>query len=104
MGGEDWGKAGEEEDAAETCGGQGEFGLEVFNWSLKDPFFLFSDMECIAFGGGSAFALYVERDLLHGMSEPCTTFNSEVLASTPNFIVSDLECWVFDDPSDPDGP
>jgi len=77
-----------------------ELSMEVFPWSLKDPFFLFSDMDCLAMGGGSAFALYIEKDLLHGMSEPCSTFGSEMLSSTQNFIISDLECWVFDDPSE----
>lgn len=78
---------------------EGDLGLEVFNWSLKDPFFMFSDMDCVAFGGGSAFALYLEKDLLHGMSEPCSTFGSQMLSSTEHFIIADMECWVFDDPS-----
>lgn len=78
----------------------GDHGLEVFHWSSKDPFFLFSDLECIAMGGGSAFALYLDKDLLHGVSEPCSTFASQRLASTENFIVNDIECWVFDDPAE----
>jgi len=82
----------------------GDLGLEAFHWSLKDPFFLFSDMECIAMGGGSSFALYLEKDLLHGMSEPCSTFGSEKLSSEGHFIISSLECWVFDDPSEVDMP
>lgn len=75
-------------------------GLQVFHWCNTDPFFLFSDMECLAMGGGSTFALYLEKDLLHGMSEPCSTFGSEQLASVQNFIISDMECWVFDDPTE----
>lgn len=78
----------------------GDLDLEVFHWSSKDPFFLFSDMECVAMGGGSAFALYLEKDLLHGMSEPCSTFGSKRLSSIENFIIGDMECWVFDDPSE----
>lgn len=73
-------------------------GLQVFHWSSKDPYFQFSDGESIAMGGGTSFALYLEKDLLHGMSESSSTFDSEPLASTQNFIISDLECWVFDDP------
>jgi len=90
----------EEEGEVEAEGEEGDLGLEAFHWVLKDPFFLFSDMECLAMGGGSAFALYLEKDLLHGMSEPCSTFGSEALASAENFVVSSLECWVFDDPTE----
>ncbi|CAK0807861.1 unnamed protein product [Prorocentrum cordatum] len=78
----------------------GDAGLEVFHWSGEDPFFLFSDMECLAFGGGSAFALYVESDLLHGMSEESSTFQSDMLSSEKDFVIANLECWVFDDPSE----
>lgn len=78
-----------------------DFGLEVFHHSkAKDAFFLFSDAECIAMGGGSGFALYLEKDLLHGHSDPCSTFQSEVLSCDSNFIIGDLECWAFDDPTE----
>jgi len=80
--------------------GDGDFGLQVFPFSSKDAFFLFSDWECIAMGGGSSFAMYLNKDLLHGVSEPCSTFGSCTLSSTEHFIISDLECWVFDDPSE----
>jgi len=74
-------------------------GLQIFGASSSDePFFLFSNGDCVAMGGGSAFALYLDRDLLHGMSGPCSTFGSEMLSSTENFIINDFECWVFDDP------
>jgi len=75
-------------------------GLQVFHGSSKDPFFQFSDAECIAMGGGTSFALYLEKDLLHGMSEASSTFGSGQLASTQNFVISDMECWVFDDPTE----
>lgn len=78
----------------------GDPGLQVYTWSSKDPFFLYSDLECIAMGGGSAFAFYLDKDLLHGMSEPCSTFKSDRLSITDNFAISDLEVWAFDDPSE----
>jgi len=76
--------------------------LQVFHHSskAKDAFFLFSDAECIAMGGGSGFAFYLEKDLLHGRSDPCSTFQSEVLSCDSNFIIGDLECWAFDDPTE----
>lgn len=74
--------------------------LEVYCWSTRDPFFQYTDLECLAMGGGSAFALYIQEDLLHGVSEPSSTFDSAMLSSTQNFVISSLECWVFDDPSE----
>ncbi|CAE7397154.1 NCOA7 [Symbiodinium natans] len=75
--------------------------IEVFHHeSSGDDFFLFSDSTCLAMGGGSGFALYVEKDLLHGRSDPSTTFNSEVLSCETSFVIGDLECWAFDDPTE----
>lgn len=90
-------------DEAKNVGGtqtvKDGLGLQIFGASSSDePFFLFSNGDCVAMGGGSAFALYLDRDLLHGMSGPCSTFGSEMLSSTENFIINDFECWVFDDP------
>ncbi|CAE8599344.1 unnamed protein product, partial [Polarella glacialis] len=79
----------------------GDFGLQVYPGGCgENQFFLFSDATCLAMGGGAGVALYLEKDLLHGMSEACATFGSEVLASSQNFVISDLECWAFDDPTE----
>merc|ERR1712216_499582 len=85
-------------DAERKDGDANPGNVEVFNWSSKDPFFLFSDCECVAMGGGSAFALYLDKDLLHGISEPSSTFGSPCLSSSENFIIGDMELWAFDDP------
>lgn len=81
----------------------GGLGLEVFGWKSggRDSFFQYSDGECVGLGGGSAFALYLDRDLMHGISEACSTFGSRTLASSANFAVGDMEVWVFDDPTKP---
>eukprot|EP00811_Abedinium_folium_P036714 NODE_9398_length_1427_cov_4.226154.p1 GENE.NODE_9398_length_1427_cov_4.226154~~NODE_9398_length_1427_cov_4.226154.p1 ORF type:complete len:408 (+),score=148.20 NODE_9398_length_1427_cov_4.226154:183-1226(+) len=72
--------------------------LNIFSWAApQDPFFQFSDLEGLAMGGGSAFALYLDEDLLHGVSEPCSTYASETLSSSRNFIICNLEVWVFDE-------
>eukprot|EP00929_Paragymnodinium_shiwhaense_P006015 TRINITY_DN10882_c0_g1_i2.p1 TRINITY_DN10882_c0_g1~~TRINITY_DN10882_c0_g1_i2.p1 ORF type:complete len:414 (-),score=70.57 TRINITY_DN10882_c0_g1_i2:180-1421(-) len=98
-GGGDGGDGEDSEDEA-AASSSSEAGVEVFGWSHSDPFFLFSDSDCLAMGGGSAFALYIEKDLLHGMSDQSSTFGSSVLSSTQNFIVNELEVWVFDDPAE----
>lgn len=81
----------------------GDLGLEVFGWKSggRDTFFQYSDGDCVGMGGGSAFAFYLDRDLLHGISEACSTFGSRTLSSTENFAVGDMEVWVFDDPTKP---
>lgn len=76
-----------------------DFGFQVYHSTATDPFYQFCDTECVAMGGGFSFALYLEKDLLHGMSEASSTFGSDQLASSQDFIISDMECWVFDDPT-----
>eukprot|EP00921_Rhytidocystis_pertsovi_P018931 GHVQ01029985.1.p1 GENE.GHVQ01029985.1~~GHVQ01029985.1.p1 ORF type:complete len:852 (+),score=155.43 GHVQ01029985.1:468-3023(+) len=71
--------------------------IRVFHWSSSNAFFLFSDKQTIAIGGGGHYAITVDRDLLIGSSTQCPTFNSPCLASKEDFIVKELQVWVFDD-------
>ena len=73
------------------------FGLKIYPWHPEsNAYFMFSNTECIAMGGGGAFALYLDKDFLHGVSGPCETFGSDILASSEDFIISDIEFWVFE--------
>lgn len=92
----------EEHDCADGAV-SGDLGLQVFGWQsgCRDSFFQYSDGECVGMGGGSAFAIYLDKDLLRGISEACSTFGSRTLSSTENFEVGNMEVWVFDDPTKP---
>lgn len=37
--------------------------LRYYNWSFKNSYFMITSKECIAFGGGGHFALYLVRQL-----------------------------------------
>jgi hypothetical protein len=40
----------------------------------------------------------MDEALMHGSSGPTTTFNNDVLASSPDFTIVGLEIWSFEEP------
>merc|ERR1719387_3089979 len=62
----------------------------------SDQLFMYSSPECVALGGGSECALYVDKGMVQGASQPCANFKSRGLSSTPTFAIKHVECWVFD--------
>ena len=74
---------------------------KVYTWTLKNDFFMYAGTRSFSFGGGANFAIWIDEDLLHGNSQPCETFNSPALASTPDFEIAVLEVWGFDLGSSP---
>uniref|UniRef100_A0A8B9DK74 TLDc domain-containing protein n=1 Tax=Anser cygnoides TaxID=8845 RepID=A0A8B9DK74_ANSCY len=68
--------------------------LKVFRWTGRNNFFMKGDVDLLMVGGGSGrFGLWLDRDLHHGGSYPCETFNNESLSSRGDFCVQDLEVW-----------
>lgn len=86
-----------ENASLEDTGDGKENPIRVFHWSTANAFFLFSDNQTIAIGGGGHYAITIDRDLLIGSSSFCPTFNSPCLASAEDFVVKDLQVWVFKD-------
>ncbi|KAK2556344.1 Nuclear receptor coactivator 7 [Acropora cervicornis] len=41
------------------------------------------------------FGLWLDEDLYHGSSHPCSTFSSSQLSSQEDFLCSGLEAWTF---------
>ena len=41
------------------------------------------------------FGLWLDEDLYHGSSHPCTTYNNVQLSSREDFLCSGLEAWTF---------
>ncbi|XP_043916052.1 nuclear receptor coactivator 7-like isoform X2 [Protopterus annectens] len=70
--------------------------FKFFPWSGDNSFFIKGDKDSIAIGGGSGyFGLWLDENLYHGRSNPCSTFNNCILSKTDDFHVQDLEAWIF---------
>ncbi|KFO79467.1 TLD domain-containing protein 2, partial [Cuculus canorus] len=68
--------------------------LKVFKWTGRNNFFMKGDVDLLMVGGGSGrFGLWLDRDLHHGGSHPCETFNNETLSRREEFCIQDLEVW-----------
>ncbi|XP_067862870.1 nuclear receptor coactivator 7 isoform X2 [Heptranchias perlo] len=70
--------------------------FKIFQWTGENSFFIKGSLDSLAIGGGSGhFGLWLDEDLNHGRSNPCTTFNNVVLSTNEDFKVQDLEVWTF---------
>ncbi|NXO29460.1 TLDC2 protein, partial [Cisticola juncidis] len=68
--------------------------LKVFRWTGRNDFFVKGDMNLLMVGGGSGrFGLWLDGDLHHGGSQPCETFDNEILSQREEFCIQDLEMW-----------
>uniref|UniRef100_H3AK51 Nuclear receptor coactivator 7 n=1 Tax=Latimeria chalumnae TaxID=7897 RepID=H3AK51_LATCH len=70
---------------------------EIFRWSGENFYFIKGDTEFLELGGGNGyFGLWLDVDLYHGRSNPCSTFNNETLSKKEDFLVKELEVWTFE--------
>lgn len=77
--------------------GGGEEELQVFTWTSQNSYFMYSDADLLAMGGGDGhYAIAISHDLLRGHSAPTPTFGNPCLASSEEFVVRDLELWAFE--------
>ena len=64
-----------------------------FAWTGDNSFFMMSSADALAAGGGTNFALFVDKQILNGTSGACSTFGSPRLSSTDQFQVGVFEVW-----------
>jgi len=70
--------------------------LRYWPWSGENSYFIKGNKESLAIGAGEGvFGLWVDEDLYHGRSHPCSTFGNECLSSKEDFVVKALEIWAF---------
>lgn len=70
--------------------------LKIFAWTGENNFFIKGSKDSLAIGsGGGNFGLWLDGDLYHGRSHPCTTFNNAQLSWKEDFLCSGLEAWTF---------
>ncbi|XP_056422455.1 nuclear receptor coactivator 7 isoform X3 [Hyla sarda] len=71
--------------------------FKAFKWSGDNSYFINGDTTSLQLGGGGGrFGLWLDSDLYHGHSNPCSTFNNDILSKKEDFIVQDLEVWAFE--------
>ncbi|KAJ1543114.1 oxidation resistance protein 1, partial [Nowakowskiella sp. JEL0078] len=70
--------------------------VKCFPATMKNEYYILSDSNCLAFGGGEGrFGLWVDDELLNGHSEKSIAFENETLSKQPEFEVMALEVWRF---------
>jgi LysM repeat protein len=67
--------------------------FQFYRWQSTNKYFVATSKDEIAIGGGGASALWIGGNFLNAFSEPCPTFGSPSLTSTPNFKILDIEVW-----------
>lgn len=68
----------------------------AYRWSRKNNYFITSSPSYIAVGGGGEScvpALYIDKELLHGSSGECETFQSQQLSKMGDFQIRAIELW-----------
>ena len=68
----------------------------AYRWSQKNDYFMFGRGNCLAMGGGSGFALWLDEELLHGNTGESDTFDNPCLASETEFEIMYVELWTFE--------
>ncbi|KAK6303704.1 hypothetical protein J4Q44_G00261580 [Coregonus suidteri] len=70
--------------------------LQVYEWKFSNSFFVKGSPDYLAFGGGGGlFGLWLDDGLIHGRSQRCDTFDNDVLSSSDDFLINDLEVWAI---------
>jgi len=70
--------------------------VETFKWTGENNFFIKGSKDSLAIGsGGGNFGLWLDEDLYHGRSHPCSTYSNPQLTSQEDFLCSGLEVWTF---------
>jgi hypothetical protein len=68
--------------------------LEVFRWSKRNRHFAATTSNDVLIGGGECgAAIWIEREMINGVSDPCQTFDSPCLAGERDFRILDMEIW-----------
>eukprot|EP00927_Polykrikos_kofoidii_P032547 TRINITY_DN27697_c0_g1_i2.p1 TRINITY_DN27697_c0_g1~~TRINITY_DN27697_c0_g1_i2.p1 ORF type:complete len:781 (+),score=127.17 TRINITY_DN27697_c0_g1_i2:41-2344(+) len=76
-----------------ACDESGE--LRVYPSTGRNRFYMYADLELVAFGGGDGhYALALYSDLLRGHSSPTPTFQNPQLGSSQDFVIRDVEFWA----------
>ncbi|KAJ1606739.1 Oxr1p like TLDc domain-containing protein [Cryptosporidium canis] len=71
--------------------------INVFPWSGKNCFYIYTDNSRIAIGGGGSYSLTIDGEFFRGWSSPCSTYDSPSLSSHEDFLVNAFQIWTLVD-------
>ncbi|KAI7869351.1 TLDc domain-containing protein, partial [Spinellus fusiger] len=72
------------------------YSVDVYPWTMANNYFMFSNKNLIALGGGKGrWGLWIHSDLMHGHTEPCATYGNPPLTDAFDFECIALEVWTF---------
>ena len=66
-----------------------------YDWTKANSHFVLAAHDCIAFGGGGKFGLWLDPSLEFGSSDTSATFGNDCLAGSTDFKCMKLEVWGF---------
>jgi hypothetical protein len=73
--------------------------FKIFTWTGENLYFIKGNNESLAIGSGDGFfGLWLDGDLYHGRSQPCKTYDNDMLTNKEDFHVKTLEAWGFIEP------
>lgn len=71
--------------------------INVFPWSGKNCFYIYTDNSRIAIGGGGSYSLTIDGEFFRGWSSPCSTYDSPSLSNHEDFLVNAFQVWTLVD-------
>ncbi|EUD68020.1 hypothetical protein C922_01632 [Plasmodium inui San Antonio 1] len=71
--------------------------IQVFTWTTRNNYFVYSDEKSITIGGGDNCSLLINDDLCKGQTNRSSTYDNDLLTHDEEFEIQFLQLWVFDD-------
>ncbi|SCN59683.1 TLD domain-containing protein [Plasmodium chabaudi chabaudi] len=71
--------------------------IQVYNWTTRNNYYVYSDEHSITIGGGDNYALVINDDLCKGQTNKSTTYDNDLLTYDEEFEIQFLQLWIFDD-------
>ncbi|SBS92661.1 TLD domain-containing protein [Plasmodium ovale curtisi] len=75
----------------------GNSSIQVYAWTTKNNYFVYSDEKSITVGGGDNYALVINEDLCKGQTNRSNTYDNDLLTYDDEFEIQFLQLWIFDD-------
>ncbi|CRG96745.1 TLD domain-containing protein [Plasmodium gallinaceum] len=71
--------------------------IQVYMWTTKNNYFVYSDEKSIMIGGGDNYALVINEDLCKGQTNRSNTYDNDLLTYDEEFEIQFLQLWIFED-------